>query len=71
MSKRLIRITSQAIYPSLDKLLKVEINAVMQNGNTIFGKLHSFTEDQLVLLDTRSHPHQLLLNDLFEIVYDA
>jgi hypothetical protein len=71
MSKRLIRIASQAIYPSLEKLLKLEINAVMQNGNTIFGRLDSFTKDHLILLDTRSHPHQLHLKDLFEIVYDA
>lgn len=71
MSKRLFRIAAQAVYPYLDRLLKVEINAVMRNGNTVFGKLDSFTKDHITLLDTRSHPHQLLLSDLFEIVYDS
>jgi small nuclear ribonucleoprotein (snRNP)-like protein len=70
MSKRLVRISSVNIFPSLDKLIEKEINAVLQNGNTHFGKLASFTEQQLILTDTRNHSHQLALSELYEIVYD-
>lgn len=70
MSKRLVRISTANIFQSLDKLVKREINVILQNGNTHFGKLASFTKEQLVLTDTRNHPHQLPLSELYEIVYD-
>jgi small nuclear ribonucleoprotein (snRNP)-like protein len=70
MSKRIVRISSAKIYPSLENLIKKEINVVLQNGNTHFGKLASFTPEQLTLTDTRNHSHQLALSELYEIVYD-
>jgi hypothetical protein len=71
MSKRLVRISSKDIYSSLEKLLKIQINAVMNDGNTHFGKLESFTKEQLLIRDTRNHMHQIPLPSLYEIVYDA
>ncbi|MCF2487441.1 hypothetical protein [Dyadobacter sp. CY347] len=71
MSKRLIRISSKDIFASLEKLLKIEINAVMDNGNTHFGKLESFTKENLLIRDTRNHAHLIPLPSLYEIVYDA
>jgi len=71
MSKRLIRISAKDIYSSLEKLLKIEINAVTDNGNTHFGKLESFTKEQLLIRDTRNHAHLIPLPSLYEIVYDA
>ncbi|NIJ52159.1 hypothetical protein [Dyadobacter arcticus] len=71
MSKRLIRLGSEKIHAALNGLLTHEINAVLQNGNTYFGKLVSFTSDYLILNDKRSHPHHLALADLYEIIYDA
>ncbi|WAC12384.1 hypothetical protein [Dyadobacter pollutisoli] len=70
MSKRLVRISTANIFPSLDKLVKREINVILQNGNTHFGKLASFTKERLILTDTRNHPHELALSELYEIVYD-
>ncbi|MEO6282880.1 MAG: hypothetical protein ABIN80_13235 [Dyadobacter sp.] len=70
MSKRLVRISTANIFPALEKLIKQEINVILQNGNTHFGKLASFTKEKLILTDTRNHSHQLTLSELYEIVYD-
>lgn len=69
MSKRLVRIPTAKIFPALEKLIKQDINVILQNGNTHFGKLASFTQDQLILTDTRNHPHKLALSELYEIIY--
>ncbi|MCE7070954.1 hypothetical protein LZG74_11615 [Dyadobacter sp. CY327] len=71
MSKRLIRISSKNIFASLEKLLKIEINAVLNNGNTHFGELESFTNESLLIRDSRNHTHLIPLPSLYEIVYDA
>ncbi|MCE7066700.1 hypothetical protein [Dyadobacter sp. CY326] len=71
MSKRLIRISSKDIFAKLESLLRREINVVLNNGNTHFGKLESFTQEHLLLRDTRNHPHNIALQGLYEIVYDA
>ncbi|MCF0051564.1 hypothetical protein LXM25_15965 [Dyadobacter sp. LJ53] len=71
MSKRLVRISAKDIYSSLERLLKTEINAITDNGNTHFGKLESFTKENLLIRDTRNHAHHLPLLSLYEIVYDA
>jgi len=70
MSKRLVRIASGKLSPMLDQLKTLEINAVLQNGNTLFGKLVSFTADHIVVEDFRSHSHNLRIADIYEIVYD-
>ncbi|MHA4742027.1 hypothetical protein [Dyadobacter sp. MSC1_007] len=70
MSKRLTRISAGKLYPSLDRLVTHKINAVLSNGNTVFGKLISFGPDQITLEDTRGHSHQLIVSELYEIVYD-
>ena len=71
MSKRLIRISSNDVFASLESLLRTEINVVLDNGNTHFGKLESFDKAQLLLRDTRNHSHKIPLSGLYEIVYDA
>lgn len=70
MSKRLTRISAGKLYPSLEHLLTHKINAVLSNGNTVFGQLASFGPDQLTLEDTRGHSHRLAFSELYEIVYD-
>ena len=70
MSKRLTRISAGKLHPSLERLITHKINAVLSNGNTIFGKLISFGRDQITVEDTRGHSHQLLISELYEIVYD-
>ena len=71
MSKRLLRISSKDIFASLESLLRTEINVVLDDGNTHFGKLASYTQEQLLLHDTRNHPHTISLPSVYEIVYDA
>jgi hypothetical protein len=71
MSKRLIRIGSGKIHPALSGLLSHEINAVLENGKTYFGRLLSFTADALKLTDYREHIHEIRLTELYEIVYDS
>lgn len=70
MSKRLTRISADKLYPSLEHLITHKINAVLSNGNTIFGKLTFFGPDQITVEDTRGHSHRLLISELYEIVYD-
>lgn len=71
MSKRLIRISSANIYTTLQHLPKIEISAVTDRGNTVFGRIASIQPDGLTLTDGRSHQHYLAFKDLYEVVYDV
>jgi small nuclear ribonucleoprotein (snRNP)-like protein len=70
MSKRLIRVTPDEIISKQHILQKHTLNAVLSNGNTVFGRLMSIDATQLVLKDTRNHNHRIALSDLYEVVYD-
>lgn len=70
MSKRLIRIYPKNVFDKLRNEIGLEVNAVMQNGRTYFGKIDSVTENHLNISDTRDHLHQLAISDLYEVVYD-
>jgi small nuclear ribonucleoprotein (snRNP)-like protein len=70
MSKRLIRVTPSEIKSKEGILQKQPLNAILSNGNTVFGRLISIDAAQLVLKDTRNHQHQIALSDLYEVVYD-
>jgi len=70
MSKRLIRVTPDEILSKQHILQKHTLNAVLSNGNTVFGRLMSIDATQLVLKDTRDHSHRIALSDLYEVVYD-
>lgn len=68
MSKRLMRINSKDAFLKLEE--GTEINAVLQNGRTYFGRLESVTPTHLFLVDTRGHQHEIFISDLYEIVFD-
>ena len=70
MSKRLVRLNPEIIFRKLENVTELEINAVLQNGRTYFGKIKSVTSDYVVLADTRDHVHRIAIADLYEIVYD-
>jgi hypothetical protein len=70
MSKRLIRIANKNIVPDLINHTGLELNAILQSGQTYFGKLIAITSDNLTLIDTRQHTHKLAIQDLYEVVYD-
>lgn len=70
MSKRLIRVQPDEIQSKQSLLQKQPLNAVLSNGNTIFGRLISVDAAQLTIKDTRDHQHQIALSDLYEVVYD-
>lgn len=70
MSKRLIRVQPDEIKSKLGILQKQPLNAVLTNGNTIFGRLLAIDSAELVLKDTRDHQHRIALSDLYEVVYD-
>lgn len=70
MSKRLIRVTPGEIKSKQGILEKQPLNAILFNGNTIFGRLVSVGASELVLKDTRDHQHRIALSDLYEVVYD-
>ncbi|TDE16388.1 hypothetical protein [Dyadobacter psychrotolerans] len=70
MSKRLIRINPNDAFLKLTGMAGTELNVILNDDRTYFGKLVSIEPRFLVLSDTRSHIHQLELSDLYEIVYD-
>lgn len=70
MSKRLIRVQPDEIQRKQDILQKLPLNAVLSNGNTIFGRLIAIDGTRLILKDTRDHQHHIALSDLYEVVYD-
>nr|WP_295933416.1 hypothetical protein [uncultured Dyadobacter sp.] len=71
MSKRLIRIKSAELPTAISRLQKFSINAVLSDGNTLFGKVISFSGDHFTLKDTRDHAHLVRFGDVYEIVYDT
>ncbi|GGM82453.1 hypothetical protein GCM10010967_12660 [Dyadobacter beijingensis] len=70
MSKRLIRVLPHEIRDNQSELQKHVINAVLSNGNTLFGRLQAADNTGIVLKDTRDHLHQIALSELYELVYD-
>lgn len=70
MSKRLVRLNPDAVFSELGNVTGLEVNAVLRNGLTYFGKIKSVTSDYLVLSDARSHLHKIAISDLYEIIYD-
>ncbi|MCF0075064.1 hypothetical protein LZD49_31560 [Dyadobacter sp. CY261] len=70
MSKRLIRVQPDEIKNNQLSLKKQAVNAVLSNGNTIFGRLINADSTHISLKDTRDHLHQIPLSELYELVYD-
>jgi|AntAceMinimDraft_5_1070358.scaffolds.fasta_scaffold80739_2 hypothetical protein len=70
MSKRLIRVFAPQLTEQIPTLIGLEVNVVLLDGNTAFGRLESSTTGDLVLRDLRNHKHPLLLSAIEEIVYD-
>jgi hypothetical protein len=70
MSKRLTRINNPEELLKLEKLPGIEINAVLQNGSTYFGRIDSIDSQFMVMKDTRGHTHKIALSNLYEIVID-
>lgn len=70
MSKRLIRIKPAELITAMSGLQKFSINAVLSDGNTLFGKVNSISSDHFTLKDTRDHLHLVKFRDVYEIVYD-
>lgn len=70
MSKRLIRVKPQEIKQYQSNLQRHPFNAVLSNGNTVFGRLIALGTDKIVIKDTRDHLHEIAISDLYELVYD-
>ena len=70
MSKRLIRLKPGVIFSKLGNITGLEVNAVLQNGLTYFGKIESVTIEHIILADARSHLHKIAISALYEIIYD-
>lgn len=70
MSKRLIRIKPAELLATKNQWQRYPLNAVLADGNTLFGRLVSLDSESLTLKDTRDHSHQIRINDLYELVYD-
>lgn len=70
MSKRLIRIFAPTLLATLPKLIYQEVNVVRRDGHTVFGTLESFTNKSVIVRDLRSHPHEIKLTDVDEIILD-
>ena len=71
MSKRLIRIQGADAFNKLTGLVNTEINVVLKDGTTYFGKLQTISQDTVIIRDTREHIHTLPLGTIHEIVMDT
>lgn len=70
MSKRLIRVFNPQLSESIPSLVGMEMNVVLLDGNTAFGRLESFSPDDIVLRDLRNHKHTMPLAAIEELIYD-
>jgi len=70
MSKRLLRLFPPFPLSVLTPLVTHDISVVQRDNRTIFGRLEAVGGDSLLLHDLRSHPHQVQLADVAEIIYD-
>lgn len=70
MSKRLIRLSTTEVLANVTKLQDRDVNVVVGNGQTYFGKFIGCSESILVMKDFRSHEHHLPVNSIEKIIYD-
>jgi hypothetical protein len=66
----MIRIKSGNVFSGLQNLKGTELNAVLIDGKTYFGKLLAVTTDLLTLVDSKQHHHQIPITGVYEIIYD-
>jgi small nuclear ribonucleoprotein (snRNP)-like protein len=71
MSKRLIRIKGTDACSKLAGLSDTEINVVLRNGVTYFGKLQQINQNEVIIRDAREHIHILKTESVHEIVLDT
>lgn len=70
MSKRLVRIFSPQLKELLPSLMNRELNIVLYNGRTFFGRLEANNLQLLTLKDLRGHQHNFAFTDIQEVIYD-
>jgi ABC-type bacteriocin/lantibiotic exporter with double-glycine peptidase domain len=71
MSKRLVRIKGAEVFTQLQHQIGTELNAVLHNGTTHYGILHSIATDQLYITDPRKHSHKITISEIYEIIMDT
>lgn len=65
-----MRVKPADILKNRSLLQRHGLNAVLSNGNTVFGRLTDASEQEIVMKDTRDHEHRIALADLYEVLYD-
>jgi small nuclear ribonucleoprotein (snRNP)-like protein len=70
MSKRMMRVQPVDLSQKYDKLKGTELNVVMTDDRTYFGKLEEIDSTALIIKDSRGYRHHLLLLQIYEIIYD-
>jgi len=70
MGKRLFRIFRKDIPSKLTSLTGIELNLVLKNNSAFHGFIVGNTGNQIKFKDLRNQIHQLMVEDIVEIVYD-
>ncbi len=68
MGKRIIRVPATA--EALAQLNGIQLNVVLRNGVTYFGRLVSQQNQELILEDGLLRQHRYPLEQIAEIIYD-
>lgn len=66
----MIRIAGNKMRPSLDKLIGIKVNIVLESGLIFFGKLTIINSIGITITDTKSHLHFFEDKEIFEVLYD-
>ncbi len=70
MGKRLIRIPKEAVLGKLPELIDKVIDVVDANGVVTHGKLKSKSADSILMMDARSHKHEIAISEITEVIFD-
>jgi antitoxin component of MazEF toxin-antitoxin module len=70
MAKRMVRIFPNAFYEELGLLVGREVNVILNNNQTIFGRVIGVESAHLLLQDLRFHRHRPHFDNIAEVLYD-
>lgn len=70
MSKRITRLLGKEIQEKLQFLSGKDINVVLNNGNTFFGQLVTYSNTRFSVEDYRKYQHKFDISEVEAVIYD-
>lgn len=70
MGKRIIRIFGEDILGGAERLVGLDVNVILQTGDSYLGIFKGLNNDIIVLSDHRSHLHEFPVGEIESVIFD-